>query len=99
MGIGSADTPGRSVVQDELCPCPGVFQVHEQVPGLLHYPRLDRMLGGSEDPDAAGALLDDAAPPTAPCDALPGAWSGLGATGAPTGGGRCRAASARSCRE
>jgi hypothetical protein len=46
-------------VQDELCPCPGVFQVHEQVPGLLHYPRLDRMLGSSEDPDAAGAVLDD----------------------------------------
>src|SRR6266436_9018983 len=62
---------GVPVVQDELCPCPGVFQVHEQVPGLLNYPRLDRMPGGSEDPDAAGAVLDDAAPPTAPCDALP----------------------------
>jgi hypothetical protein len=161
-----------------LCPCPGVFQVHEQVPGLLHHPGLDRMLGGSEDPDAAGAVLDDgqdvdlraveqvggeevqcqdpcawdrrnsaqlgpsgrgarlipallricqtvegatvmpspasspwirrypatrspgpgAAPPTAPCDALPGARRGPGATAASTGG-RCRAASARSCRE
>jgi hypothetical protein len=47
------------VVQDELCPCPGVFQVHEQVPGLLHYLRLDRMLGGSEDLDAAGAVPGD----------------------------------------
>jgi len=49
---------GVPVVQDELCPCPGVFQVNEQVPGLLHYPRLDRMLGGSEDPDAGGVLDD-----------------------------------------
>jgi hypothetical protein len=44
-------------VQDELCPHPNVFEVHEQVPGLLHYPRLDRMLGGSEDPDAAGVTV------------------------------------------
>lgn len=29
-------------------------------PHLLHYPRLDRMPGGSEDPDAAGDVLDDA---------------------------------------
>ena len=50
---------GVPVVHDELCPCPCVFQVHDQVPGLLNYPRLDRMLGGSEDPDAAGAVLDD----------------------------------------
>jgi hypothetical protein len=50
---------GGPVVQDELCPSPGVFQVHEQIPGLLYHPRLDRMLGGSEDPDAAGAVLDD----------------------------------------
>jgi hypothetical protein len=35
------------------------LEVHEQVPGLLHHPRLDRMLGGSEDPDTAGAVLDD----------------------------------------
>jgi hypothetical protein len=50
---------GVAAVQDELCPCPGVFQVHEQVPGVLDYPRLDRMPGGSEDSDAAGAVLDD----------------------------------------
>ena len=29
-----------------------------QVPCLLHDPRLDRVLGGAEDPDAAGAMLD-----------------------------------------
>jgi len=58
-GVERGGEAGVPVVQDELCPCPGVFQVHEQVPGLLHYPRLDRMLGGSEDPDAAGAVFDD----------------------------------------
>jgi hypothetical protein len=36
----------------------GIFQVHEQVPGLLHDPGLDRVPGGTEDPDAAGAKLD-----------------------------------------
>ena len=39
----------------ELDPGPGVFEVHEQVPGLLNDPRLDRVPGGAEDPDAAGA--------------------------------------------
>src|SRR5260221_7002619 len=38
---------------------PASCSSHEPVPGLLHYPRLDRMLGGSEEPDAAGAVLDD----------------------------------------
>jgi hypothetical protein len=47
------------VVQDELDPGPCVFQVHEQVPGLLHHPGLGRVLDGAEDPDAAGAVLDD----------------------------------------
>jgi hypothetical protein len=45
-------------MQHELHPRPGVFQVHEQVPGLLHDPGLDRVLGGAEDPDPAGAVLD-----------------------------------------
>jgi hypothetical protein len=49
---------GVPVVRDELCRCPAVFQVHEQVPGLLPYPRLDQMPGGPGDPDAAGAVLD-----------------------------------------
>jgi hypothetical protein len=44
-------------MQDELCPGPGVFQVHQEVPGLLHYPRLNWMRGASEDPDAARAVL------------------------------------------
>jgi hypothetical protein len=35
------------------------LQVHEQVPCLLHHPGLGRVLGGAEDPDAAGAVLDD----------------------------------------
>jgi hypothetical protein len=38
---------------------PGVFQVHQQVPCLLHDPGLDGVLGGAKDPDAAGAVLDD----------------------------------------
>ena len=50
---------GVPVVQHELDPRPGIFQVHEQVPGLLHDPGLDGVLGGAEDPDAAGAVLDD----------------------------------------
>jgi hypothetical protein len=37
-GVERGGKAGVPVVQDELCPCPGVFQVHEQVPGLLHYP-------------------------------------------------------------
>ncbi|MGH3408872.1 MAG: hypothetical protein ACRDRJ_41215, partial [Streptosporangiaceae bacterium] len=45
-------------MQHELHPRPGVFQVHEQVPCLLNYPRLDRMLGDARDPDLAGAVLD-----------------------------------------
>jgi len=38
----------------------GLFQgaVHEQVPGLRHHPGLDRMPGGTQDPHAAGAVLD-----------------------------------------
>jgi hypothetical protein len=31
---------------------------HQEVPGLLHDPGLDRVLCGSEDPDAAGAVRD-----------------------------------------
>src|SRR6266496_4138945 len=33
-------------------------QIHEQITGLLHDPRLDGMLGGAQDPDAAGTVLD-----------------------------------------
>jgi hypothetical protein len=57
-GVERCGEAGVPVMQDELCPGPGVFQVHQEVPGLLHYPRLDRMLGGPEDADAAGAVLN-----------------------------------------
>ncbi|MFY9777964.1 MAG: hypothetical protein WAK28_25635, partial [Trebonia sp.] len=46
-------------MEDELHAHPWVVKVHQEVPGLLHYPGLDRMLGDSEDPDAADAVLDD----------------------------------------
>ena len=49
---------GVPVVQHELHPRPGVFQVYQKIAGLLHYPRLDRVPGSAEDPDAAGAMLD-----------------------------------------
>jgi hypothetical protein len=49
---------GVPVMQHELHPRSGVLQVHEQVPGLLHHPGLDRMLGGAQNPYAAGAVLD-----------------------------------------
>jgi hypothetical protein len=49
---------GVPVMQQELHPRPGVLQVHEQVPGLLHHPGLDRMLGGAKNPYAAGAAFD-----------------------------------------
>jgi hypothetical protein len=45
-------------VQHELHPRPGIFQIRKQVPCLLHDPGVDRVLGGAEDPDAAGAMLD-----------------------------------------
>jgi hypothetical protein len=45
-------------MQHELHPRSGVLQVHEQVPGLLHHPGLDRMPGGAQNPYAAGAVLD-----------------------------------------
>jgi hypothetical protein len=45
-------------VQHEVHPRPGIFQVHEQVSGLLHDPGLDRVPGGTEDPNVAGAMLD-----------------------------------------
>jgi hypothetical protein len=45
-------------MQHELYPRPGVFQVHQQIPGLLHHPRPDRMPGSAKDPDTAGAMLD-----------------------------------------
>ena len=46
-------------MQDELHPRPDILQVHEQVPALLDHPRLDWVLGGSEDAYPAGAVLHD----------------------------------------
>ena len=46
-------------MQHELHPNPRILQVHQEVPGLLDDPRFDRVPGGAEDPDAAGAVLDD----------------------------------------
>ncbi len=48
---------GVPVMQHELHPRPGILQVHEQVPGLLDHPRLDRVLGCSEDAYPARAVL------------------------------------------
>jgi hypothetical protein len=45
-------------MQDKFCPCPGIPQVHEQVPGLLDDPGLGRVLRDAQDPDAPVAVLD-----------------------------------------
>jgi hypothetical protein len=45
-------------MEHELHPRAGILQVHEQVPGLLDRPRLDRVPRGLKDPDPAGAMLD-----------------------------------------
>src|SRR5450432_784334 len=37
---------------------PCIFQVHQEVPGLLHYPGLDRVLRGAKDPDPASVVLN-----------------------------------------
>ncbi|HEX3957509.1 MAG TPA: Scr1 family TA system antitoxin-like transcriptional regulator [Trebonia sp.] len=47
-----------ALLQHELHPRPGVIQVHQQVPGLLHHPGLDRMLRSTQNPHTAGAVLD-----------------------------------------
>jgi hypothetical protein len=45
-------------MQDEPRSGPGIPQVHEQVPGLLDDPGLDRVLRGAQDPEAPTAVLD-----------------------------------------
>jgi hypothetical protein len=47
-----------AVMQHELHSRTRVVQVREQVPGLLNYPRLDRVLRRAQDPYPAGAMLD-----------------------------------------
>jgi hypothetical protein len=46
-------------MQHELHPSPRILRVHREVPGLLGEPRFDRVPGGAEGPDAAGAVSDD----------------------------------------
>jgi len=48
---------GVPLMQDEVHPRPDILQVHKQVPSLLDHPRLDRVLGRSEDAYPAGAVL------------------------------------------
>lgn len=50
---------GVPVMQEELHSHRDILQVHEQVPGLLDHPRMDRVLGGSEDVHPAGAVLNN----------------------------------------
>ena len=57
-GVERGGEAGVPVMQDEFHARPCIVQVHQQVPGLLHYPRLDRMLGSAQDPDPAGAVLN-----------------------------------------
>lgn len=54
-GIERLREAGVPVMQDELRSHPGILQVHEQVPGLLDDPGLDRVLRGAQDPDASGS--------------------------------------------
>jgi AbrB family looped-hinge helix DNA binding protein len=56
-GIERPREAGVPVMQDELRSCPGIPQVHEQVPSLLDNPGLDRVRG-AQDPDAPVAVLD-----------------------------------------
>jgi hypothetical protein len=45
-------------MQHEPHPSPCILQVHQEIPGLLADPGFDRVRGGAEGPDAAGAVLD-----------------------------------------
>jgi hypothetical protein len=57
-GIERPREAGVPVMQDELRSRPDISQVHEQVPGLLGGPGLDRVLHGAQGPDAPAAVLD-----------------------------------------
>jgi hypothetical protein len=46
-------------MQYESHPDAGVIEIHQEVPGLLHHPGLDRVLRSSENPDPAATVLDD----------------------------------------
>jgi hypothetical protein len=49
---------GIPVMQDEPHTHPRIFQARQQIPGLLHYPGLDRTLRSAQEPDAPGAMLN-----------------------------------------
>jgi len=49
---------GVPIAQQELDRACSFVEVHEQVPGLLRHPGVARMGGHTEDPDAAGGVLD-----------------------------------------
>ena len=36
-----------------------MIEIHQEVPGLLRHPGLDRVLRSSENPDLAATVLDD----------------------------------------
>jgi Insertion element 4 transposase N-terminal len=57
-GVERGGEAGVPVMRHELHPCLGILQVHEQVPGLLDNPGLDRMPRNAQDPDAPAAVLD-----------------------------------------
>jgi hypothetical protein len=55
-GIERLREAGVPVMQDEFRSCPGIPQVHEQVPGLLDDPGLDlRQYGGTSQPPLESA--------------------------------------------
>jgi len=57
-GAGHGGEAGVPVMQDELHAHPCIFQVHQEVPALLHYPGLGWVRRGAQDPDPAGAVLN-----------------------------------------
>jgi hypothetical protein len=46
-------------MQHEPHPDAGVLEIHQEVPGLLRHPGLDRVLRGAENADPAATVLDD----------------------------------------
>src|SRR5216684_799546 len=61
-GVERGGEAGVPVMQGELHAHPRIVQVHQEVPGLLHYPGLDRALRGAQHPDPASTVLDHGQP-------------------------------------
>lgn len=57
-GVECLAEGGIPVVHHEPDPYPRVVQVHQKIPGLLDYPFLVRVQGGTEDPYPPGGVLD-----------------------------------------